>query len=239
MLAELEEELLSRRRDGVTTALVIDEAQCLERDLLEEIRMLSNIETPSEKLLPLVLVGQPEFAEQTELAVARAAQAARRAPMHARHAQRGGNGGLRRGPGSDRRRRRPRHVHARRPRGGPPPVGGRPAHHQRHLRQRAGERVRARHQAGQCRHGPRGLRRLRLAQTFGVVGAGSLAGPLSAHSTPAAMALPQSAASPASQRRARRPQQPLHQPEPAADSGDVTATPLFGSFRKKRRFSFF
>ena len=67
LLAELEEELLKRRAAGITTALVIDEAQCLERELLEEIRMLSNIETPSEKLLPLVLVGQPEFAERLNL----------------------------------------------------------------------------------------------------------------------------------------------------------------------------
>ncbi len=67
LLAELEEELRERRAAGITTALVIDEAQCLERELLEEIRMLSNIETPSEKLLPLVLVGQPEFAERLNL----------------------------------------------------------------------------------------------------------------------------------------------------------------------------
>ena len=67
LLRELEDELLRRRSAGVTTALVIDEAQCLERELLEEIRMLSNIETPSEKLLPLVLVGQPEFAERLNL----------------------------------------------------------------------------------------------------------------------------------------------------------------------------
>jgi general secretion pathway protein A len=67
LLAELERELLNRRAAGITTALVIDEAQCLERELLEEIRMLSNIETPSEKLLPLVLVGQPEFAERLNL----------------------------------------------------------------------------------------------------------------------------------------------------------------------------
>jgi general secretion pathway protein A len=67
LLSELERELLQRRAEGVTTALVIDEAQCLERELLEEIRLLSNIETPSEKLLPLVLVGQPEFAERLNL----------------------------------------------------------------------------------------------------------------------------------------------------------------------------
>jgi general secretion pathway protein A len=67
LLTELEDELMARRSAGITTALVIDEAQCLERELLEEIRMLSNIETPSEKLLPLVLVGQPEFAERLNL----------------------------------------------------------------------------------------------------------------------------------------------------------------------------
>lgn len=67
LLAELEHELRQRRSTGITTAMVIDEAQCLERELLEEIRMLSNIETPTEKLLPLVLVGQPEFAERLNL----------------------------------------------------------------------------------------------------------------------------------------------------------------------------
>ena len=41
------------------TALVVDEAQSLSVELLEEIRLLANIETPSAKLLPLVLAGQP------------------------------------------------------------------------------------------------------------------------------------------------------------------------------------
>lgn len=67
LLTELQRELLRRRQAGVNTALVIDEAQVLEREILEEIRLLSNIETPSEKLLPLVLVGQPEFAENLNL----------------------------------------------------------------------------------------------------------------------------------------------------------------------------
>jgi general secretion pathway protein A len=62
LLADLERELLARTDRGVTTALVIDEAQCLSRELLEEVRLLSNIETPGRKLMPLVLAGQPEFA---------------------------------------------------------------------------------------------------------------------------------------------------------------------------------
>jgi type II secretory pathway predicted ATPase ExeA len=64
LLRELERELLRRSGQGETTALVIDEAQSLSHELLEEIRLLANIETNSEKLLPLVLVGQPELAER-------------------------------------------------------------------------------------------------------------------------------------------------------------------------------
>jgi type II secretory pathway predicted ATPase ExeA len=64
MLAELEGVLRRRRQAGITTALVIDEAQVLPEDLLEEVRLLANIETPTEKLLPLVLVGQPELADR-------------------------------------------------------------------------------------------------------------------------------------------------------------------------------
>src|SRR5215831_6110298 len=64
LLQRLEEELLERRRLRVITALVIDEAQSMPVDLLEEVRLLANIETSSEKLLPLVLIGQPELADR-------------------------------------------------------------------------------------------------------------------------------------------------------------------------------
>lgn len=64
MLAELDTLLQQRRAKGESLALVIDEAQRLSDDLLEEIRLLANIETADEKLLPLVLAGQPEFAER-------------------------------------------------------------------------------------------------------------------------------------------------------------------------------
>jgi len=63
-LTALEAELRARNARGETTALVVDEAQSLSHELLEEIRLLANIETPTEKLLPLVLVGQPELAER-------------------------------------------------------------------------------------------------------------------------------------------------------------------------------
>jgi len=66
MLGELETVLHERRSKGEITALVIDEAQTLSSELLEEIRLLANIETATEKLLPLVLAGQPELGERLE-----------------------------------------------------------------------------------------------------------------------------------------------------------------------------
>ena len=53
--------LRDRRGRGEITALVVDEAQSLSAELLEETRLLANIETATEKLLPLVLAGQPEL----------------------------------------------------------------------------------------------------------------------------------------------------------------------------------
>ncbi|HMG36807.1 MAG TPA: AAA family ATPase [Blastocatellia bacterium] len=55
--------LLTRNRQGLRTVLVIDEAHLLEPHLLEEIRLLSNFETNREKLLQIILCGQPELHE--------------------------------------------------------------------------------------------------------------------------------------------------------------------------------
>jgi len=66
LLDRLEVVLRQRRAAGEITALVVDEAQGLSTELLEEIRLLANIETPAQKLLPLVLAGQPELAGRLE-----------------------------------------------------------------------------------------------------------------------------------------------------------------------------
>ncbi|HLG59254.1 MAG TPA: AAA family ATPase [Vicinamibacterales bacterium] len=66
LLDELERALRERRDRGEITALVVDEAQSLSTELLEEIRLLANIETSDEKLLPLVLAGQPELSARLE-----------------------------------------------------------------------------------------------------------------------------------------------------------------------------
>jgi general secretion pathway protein A len=61
-LIEFRERLIARHESGQLTALIVDEAQSLTYDLLEEVRLLSNIETPTAKLLNVVLAGQPELA---------------------------------------------------------------------------------------------------------------------------------------------------------------------------------
>jgi general secretion pathway protein A len=63
-LKELDAVLRDRRARGQMTALLIDEAQSLSSELLEEIRLLANTETATEKLLSLVLAGQPELRDR-------------------------------------------------------------------------------------------------------------------------------------------------------------------------------
>ena len=53
--------LLKQNADGRTVVLVIDEAQDLEAPVLEQIRLISNLETDTEKLIQIVLAGQPEL----------------------------------------------------------------------------------------------------------------------------------------------------------------------------------
>lgn len=61
-LRELERTLDARRVAGEISALIVDEAQSMPHELLEEIRLLANLETMTTKLLPVVLTGQPELA---------------------------------------------------------------------------------------------------------------------------------------------------------------------------------
>ncbi len=63
-LAQLNRWLLDRFHAGQMAVLVIDEAQHLSAEALEEIRLLTNLETATEKLLQIVLSGQPELEEK-------------------------------------------------------------------------------------------------------------------------------------------------------------------------------
>jgi putative secretion ATPase (PEP-CTERM system associated) len=67
MLHRLAEFLVKQRQAGRLTLLVIDEAQNLSLPALEEIRMLSNLETEKSKLVQIIMVGQPELREKLRM----------------------------------------------------------------------------------------------------------------------------------------------------------------------------
>ena len=64
MLQRLNSFLLEELRGGGNVALLIDEAQDLEFSVLEDLRLLSNLETAKEKILQIVLSGQPELGQK-------------------------------------------------------------------------------------------------------------------------------------------------------------------------------
>jgi general secretion pathway protein A len=64
VLIEFYNWLLDRYRAGETAVLIVDEAQNLSGELLEEIRMMTNVESSTEKLLQIILVGQPELEQK-------------------------------------------------------------------------------------------------------------------------------------------------------------------------------
>ncbi len=66
-LLKLNHWLLERYRAGETAVLIVDEAQNLTFPVLEEIRLLTNLETSTEKLLQIVLSGQPELEDKLKL----------------------------------------------------------------------------------------------------------------------------------------------------------------------------
>jgi type II secretory pathway predicted ATPase ExeA len=66
LLLDLGGYLVERHRRKLTTVLVVDEAHHLSSEVLEEIRLLTNLETSQEKLLQILLVGQPELDEKLD-----------------------------------------------------------------------------------------------------------------------------------------------------------------------------
>lgn len=58
---QLNSHLIEQLKKGQTVALLVDEAQALSDEILEELRLLSNLETDQEKLIQIVLMGQPEL----------------------------------------------------------------------------------------------------------------------------------------------------------------------------------
>ena len=64
LLREINHALLNHARDGKRVAVLIDEAQAMPLETLEALRLLSNLETEKQKLLQIVLFGQPELDEK-------------------------------------------------------------------------------------------------------------------------------------------------------------------------------
>jgi general secretion pathway protein A len=67
MVNKLNEILIEEYKQGNTVVLIIDEVQNMPIDTLESLRMLSNLETSKDKLIQIVLVGQPEFKATLDL----------------------------------------------------------------------------------------------------------------------------------------------------------------------------
>jgi general secretion pathway protein A len=66
LLFDLSQFLISRGSKKLTTVLIVDEAHHLAAEILEEVRLLTNLETANDKLLQIVLVGQPELDEKLD-----------------------------------------------------------------------------------------------------------------------------------------------------------------------------
>ena len=66
LLLVLSNYVISRHQKKLTTVLVVDEAHHVAAEVLEEIRLLTNLETTNEKLLQILLVGQPELDEKLD-----------------------------------------------------------------------------------------------------------------------------------------------------------------------------
>ncbi len=71
LLQSLNDFLLAKKKEGKNVVLFIDEAQNLKNSVLEQIRMLSNLETDTDKLIQIVLVGQPELVARLQMPVLR------------------------------------------------------------------------------------------------------------------------------------------------------------------------
>src|SRR5947208_8418252 len=69
LLLQLGSFLVGRYQQKLTTVLVADEAHHLSEEVLEEIRLLTNLETSQGKLLQILLVGQPELDEKLDTAI--------------------------------------------------------------------------------------------------------------------------------------------------------------------------
>ena len=68
LISALNRYLLAAHAQGTRVVLIVDEAQTLDAELLEQVRLLTNLETTKQKLLQIILIGQPELRDLLERA---------------------------------------------------------------------------------------------------------------------------------------------------------------------------
>ncbi len=113
LISTLNNFLIEQYAAGRRVLLIVDEAQNLTMRVLEEIRMLSGVETTKEKVLRIILAGPAGAQREARRPAARAAHAARAPALSPADPERAGDAGLHPAPSRGRRRRRPRAVRGR------------------------------------------------------------------------------------------------------------------------------
>ena len=127
---------------GKKILLIIDEAQNLSRKVLEEVRLLSGLEAQKEKLLRIIIAGQPELSHKLDSPRLAAADAARSAALSSRRALQARNARVHHASAEHRRRERANDLRARGLRRRVPLRGRRAAPRQRLVRHGDAVRVR-------------------------------------------------------------------------------------------------
>ena len=94
----LNKHLLKTHQSGRSTVVIIDEAQNLSPAVLEQIRLLTNLETNDKKLLRIILLGQPELADMLDRTELRQARSAHYRPLPSDAAEQSRGGPLRKPP---------------------------------------------------------------------------------------------------------------------------------------------
>ena len=137
LIATLNQFLVEQYAAGRKVLLIVDEAQNLSNRVLEEIRLLSGVETTKEKVLRIILAGQPELNEKLDAPELDAAGAAHPPALPPDGADAGGDAGLHPAPARGGGRARPPAVRSRDPAGDIPLHRRRAAPGQHDLRHRA------------------------------------------------------------------------------------------------------
>ena len=152
LLDPLNAHLLQTHAAGRRTVLILDEAQNLSREVLEQIRLLTNLETAKHKLLRIILVGQPELRIAAGATGLAATGPAHHRPLSPAAAGPAGNGRLYRPPAAGRGWARG-FVHLGRATGGLPLLWRHPPVDQHPLRPRPARRLRSGRATGERQSG--------------------------------------------------------------------------------------